>query len=166
MNRTFVISALIALICLDSGCVSGKTHSAARGNAIIIEQQPDYPVQGRGSRFPGGLVVALWGDGRIVRAVSRSTVGSRYVEGVVGLSEREEFFRFLGSAVHHARRPDGIPIHAAAQVIAVLSESGRVEWARVLPDERSIWSEVEGRLWQMPVMEEHDVSNSLVEEIR
>jgi hypothetical protein len=89
--------ACVLLVGLLFGCTPENPPPSALSGApaIIIRQYPDYPMPGRDSDFPGGLVAALWPDGRIVRPTDIHVVGKSYVEGVVSVAERKAFFTFL-----------------------------------------------------------------------
>jgi len=87
-------------------------------------------MPGRGSDFPGGVVAALWRDGRMIRSITPKAVGKSYVEGMVATEQREEFFRFLSAAVVRAPKPDGIPLHVATQSISIRTGGGTSEWTR------------------------------------
>jgi hypothetical protein len=119
---------------------------------IVIRQYPDYPAAGRGSKFKGGLVAALWRDGRMVRPKNSEAVGESYVEGWVSSAQREEFFDFL-SASPAVRAPEcgGSPVDAAGQYITIRRDGRASRWSRVLPDAQSAWRDVESRLLKLPL---------------
>ena len=144
---SLVCAALTTILC---GCVStppDQSRVSSEPPAIVIRQYPDYPAAGRGSHFPGGLVAALWHDGRMIRSASPDTVGKSYVEGAVSPPQRDAFFAFLsGSAAVRAPEGGAIPVHAATQSITVRRDGAASKWTRVLPDTQSAWREVESRL--------------------
>ena len=148
---------LLAAICF--GCASTPTEqprASSDAPAIVIRQYPDYPIPGRDSEFPGGLVAALWHDGRVIRPATPNAVGKSYVEGAVGAQQREEFFRFLSTAVVRAPKTEGIPLHVATQSIKIRTD-GTSKWTRILPDTGSVWREVESRLFTFPMQNSHTV---------
>src|SRR3954471_11993321 len=102
------ICGVLAMLAVE--CSAADTSNSAP--TIVIRQYPDYPSAGRGSRFPGGLIAALWSDGRMIRPTGSNTVGKAYVEGVVSAGDREEFFAFLrqSSALRNQEAErEGIP---------------------------------------------------------
>src|SRR5262245_42181812 len=110
--------AATLLGCAGPRCAAPQVKRAEISSdlpAIVIRQYPDYPAAGRGSQFPGGLVAALWRDGRMIRPASPDAVGKSYVEGAVRSDQREEFFTFL-SGSQAVRAPEGgsAPIDAAS----------------------------------------------------
>ena len=71
------------------------SHAAETSNAppvIVIRQHSDITFDTNGPRFPGGLIAALWSDGRMIRPAGSNTVGKSSVEGVVSAADRERFF--------------------------------------------------------------------------
>jgi hypothetical protein len=153
--------ACVLLVGLLFGCTPEKPPPSALSGApaIIIRQYPDYPMPGRDSDFPGGLVAALWPDGRIVRPTDIHVVGKSYVEGVVSVGERKAFFTFLSTSAA-VRIPEGgdIPLHAATESITVRLDGKTSRWTRLLPDTQSAWREVEARLMSLPLQDSHRVT--------
>jgi len=117
----------------------------------------------RGSVFPGGLVAALWRDGRMIRSTA---VGKSYVEGIVAPQQREEFFSYITTAVKRAPKIDGIPLHVATQSIVVRSDGRTSEWTRILPDTESVWREVELRLLRLPLEHSHAIDSGVAENVK
>ncbi len=155
---------LLAAILVGCASTSRELPRASSGApAIVIRQYPDYPIPGRGSEFPGGLIAALWRDGCIIRPATPDAVGKSYVEGVVRSSDRDAFFTFLSSS-SAVRTPEGggIPIHAATQSITIHQEAKASKWTRVLPDTQSAWREVESRLLSLPIKDSRAVDWSVV----
>jgi hypothetical protein len=151
------VSFLVAAILV--GCASTPTEhlrASSDAPAIVIRQYPDYPMPGRDSEFPGGLVAALWRDGRVIRPATPDAVGKSYVEGAVAAQQREEFFSFLSTAVVRAPKTEDIPLHVATQSITIRSD-GTSKWTRILPDTASVWREVESRLLALPIQSSHTV---------
>src|SRR4051794_22046338 len=85
------ICGVLAMLAID--CSAADTSNSPP--TIVIRQYPDYPAAGRDSRFPGGLIGALWRDGRMIRPTGSNTIGKSYVEGLVSAADREKFFAFL-----------------------------------------------------------------------
>jgi hypothetical protein len=138
------------------GCAPSQSSRPALSEspAIIIRQYPDYPMPGRDSDFPGGLVVALWRDGRMIRPTRPDAVGKSYVEGFVSVAQREEFFTFLStSAALRVPEGGGVPVDSASESIIVRRDGKMSRWARALPDTQSAWREVELRLAGLPLQE-------------
>src|ERR1043166_8537373 len=119
MRTSLPILLVFVFVALLAGCVAPHHQTSSQPPAIVIDQLPDYPMPGHDSDFPGGLVVALWHDGRMVRSTSSQAVGKSYVEGVGAPWQCEEFFSFLGTAVVRAPKTDGIPLHVATQSITI-----------------------------------------------
>lgn len=152
------------------GCASSPTQpSRAFSDApvVVIYQYSDYPTAGHGSKFPGGLVAALWRDGRMIRPASPDAVGKSYVGGVVSPAERGAFLAFLGSSPA-LRVPEGggIPVDAASQSITVRRDATTSKWTRVLPDTQSAWREVEARLLGLPLEDAGAVDCRVAEKLR
>lgn len=155
MKTRFIPLAFAALTAFFSGCTSTSTvqsRTSPEAPVIVIRQYPDYPPPGRGSRFQGGLVAALWRDGRMVRPTSPESVGKSYVEGWVSSAQREEFFDFL-SASPAVRAPEGggFPVDAAGQSITIRRDGKVSRWTRGLPDTQSAWRDVQSRLQKLPL---------------
>jgi hypothetical protein len=166
MNRSQLVSFLLAAIL--AGCTSSPTehrHTSTDAPAIVIRQYPDYPMPGRASEFPGGLVAALWRDGRLIRPARPDALGKSYVEGMVEPKKLPEFFSFLSAAVVQAPKIEGIPLHVATQSITVRS-GGTAQWTRILPDTVSIWREVESRLHALPLQDSRTVDEAAVRSSR
>ena len=166
MRTSLPILAVFGLVASLLGCSAPRHHVSSEPPAVVIDQMPDYPMPGRGSEFPGGLVAALWRDGRLIRATAPSAVGKSYVEGAVAPQQREEFFSFLGTATGRAPKIDGIPLHVATQSITIRSESRASEWTRILPDTESVWAEVQSRLLSLPLQDRHAIDSGVAENLR
>ena len=132
--------------------------------AIVIDQLPDYPCR-IVVQISGGLVAALWRDGRMIRSTSPRAVGKSYVEGTVASQQCDEFFSFLSAATLRAPKIDGIPLHVATQSITIRS-GDTSEWARILPDSESVWRDVESRLFDLPLQDSRAVDSSVAENLR
>ena len=156
MRASSLILTVFFLVTLLLGCSTPHHQTASELPAIVIHQLPDYPMPGRDSDFPGGLVVAFWHDGRLVRA---TTIGKSYVEGVVPRHQRDQFFSFLSTAAGRAPKIDDIPLHAATQSITIRSDGRMTEWARILPDTDSVWSEIQSQLLSLPLQHSHVVDS-------
>lgn len=97
------------LLAIAAGCASSEPEAARTledSPAVFIRQYPDYPMLGRDSVFEGGLVAALWSDGRMIRPVSKDSIRDAYVEGVVSPTERKDALDApaTGPAIGLARR--------------------------------------------------------------
>ena len=132
--------------------------------AIVIDQLPDYPCR-IVVQISGGLVAALWRDGRMIRSTSPRAVGKSYVEGTVASQQCDEFLSFLSAATVRAPKIDGIPLHVATQSITIRS-GDTSEWARILPDSESVWRDVESRLFDLPLQHSRAVDSSVAENLR
>jgi hypothetical protein len=121
---------------------------------LVIRQFPDYPLGLQGSRFPGGLIAVLWSDGRMIRAAGSNTVGKSYVEGIVSATNLEKFFFFLTNSValrNQEAGGEGLPHHAAFQLITLNRGDRKSKWMRPLPDRKAGFYELEERLWSLPL---------------
>jgi hypothetical protein len=132
------------------------SHAAETRNAppvIVIRQHSDLKFAGRGPQFPGGLIAALWSDGRMIRPAGSNTVGKSYVEGVVSAADREKFFAFLNESSALRNQEGGFEgtLHAAYQVVTVYREGKRSQWTRPLPDRKAGFYQIEERLWSLPI---------------
>jgi hypothetical protein len=163
MRALSPIFTVFLLLMLLLGCSAPHHQTTSEPPAIVIHQLPDYPMPGRDSDFPGGLVAALWRDGRLIRATD---IGKSYVEGVVPRVQREQFFSFLGTAVGDAPKIDGIPLHVATQSITVRSDGRTTDWTRILPDTDSVWSNVQSQLLRLPLQNSHTLDSAEVESLR
>lgn len=163
MRTSLPILAAFVLVTSLLGCRAPRHHTSSEPPAIVIGQMPDYPMPGRDSEFPGGLVAALWRDGCLVRATA---VGTSYVEGVVPRHQLDQFFSFLGTAAARAPNVDGIPLHVATQSITVRSDGRTTEWTRILPDTDSVWSNVQSQLLSLPLQHSHVVDSAEAESLR
>src|SRR4051812_14249818 len=110
----------LVLVMLALHCVAADTSNSAP--VLVVTQYPDYPAPGpRGSRFPGGLIAALWSDGRMIRPTGSNTIGKSYVEGVVRATDRAKFFTFLTNSValrNQEGAGDGV-LHQASQTVTL-----------------------------------------------
>jgi hypothetical protein len=160
MRASLFQFALLLLAGLLCGCGSDEPRRPAVSEppAIIMTQYPDLPMPGRGSDFPGGLVAALWCDGRVIRPVRPDAIGKSYVEGATSSAEREAFFVFLNaSAATRISEGGGIPVDAATEFITISRDGKMSRWTRILPDMQSPWCEVESRLMSLPLHNRHNV---------
>src|SRR2546426_5761228 len=98
MRASFPLLAGVLFAPVFVGCRAPRQQASSEPPAIVIDQLPDYPMPGRDSDFPGGLVAAFWRDGRMIRCADPKSVGKSYVEGVAPLQQREEFLSFLSTA--------------------------------------------------------------------
>jgi hypothetical protein len=155
--------ATLVLFTFLSGCCAPHREAVAQPPSIVIYQWPDYPAIGRESDFPGGLVAALWRDGRLIRPSAFGMVGKSYVEGTVPPHSRDEFFAFLATATDRALKTKGIPVHAATQSITVRTNGVAREWSRVLPDTESVWNEVEWRLSDLPMQHPRNLAPAVAD---
>ena len=163
MRTSLPILTVFVLLTFLLGCSAPRRQASSEQPAIVIDQSPDYPMPDRGSVFPGGLVAALWRDGRMIRFTA---IGKSYVEGVVAPQQREEFFSYISTAVKRAPKVDGIPLHVATQSIVIRSDGRTSEWTRILPDTESVWREVELRLLSLPLEHRHAVDSGVAENVR
>jgi hypothetical protein len=166
MRTSPPIPTFFVLLTFLLGCSAPHRQASSEPPAIVIGQMPDYPVLGHGSDFPGGLVAALWRDGRMIRSTAPATVGRSYVEGVVSPQQREEFFSFVSAAAKRAPKVDAVPIHAATQSITIRSDGHTSKWTRILPDTESVWNEVESRLLSLPLEHRHAVDSGVADNLR
>ena len=126
---------------------------------IFIRQFPDYTTLGR--EFPGGLVAALWPDGRMIRPTTREAVGDSYEEGIVSSSDLQRFVALLDARKSYTAI--GPIVDAASQVIRVRHDSKTWEWSRGLPDPSSPLAEIEQQLVQLPITSVHHVSREAID---
>ena len=165
MRAPFLLLAAFLFTAVLVGCNAPRRLSSTEPPALVVYQLPDYPMPGRDSDFPGGLLAAFWRDGRMIRSTGPKAVGKTYVEGVIMPPETEEFFRFLSTiAIVRAPQNVAIPVEAATQDITIRSEESTSHWTRVLPDTTSVWREVELRLFSLPLQHSHAVIESNAED--
>src|SRR5437868_3719212 len=96
-------------VAMLAGCTSSQTDqplAVLDAPIIVIRQYPDYPSD-NGAEFEGGLVAALWRDGRIIRPDHHDAIGKSYVEGVVSRPQSDAFFAFLDSSTAVRLTKDG-----------------------------------------------------------
>ena len=152
--RQFIFAFLAVL---SFRCVTAEISNSVP--TLVVRQYPDYPTA-RGSRFPGGLIAALWSDGRMIRPTGSNTVGKSYVEGMVSASDLDKFFGFFTNSValrNQTADGEGIAFHAAYQVITVRRDGKRFRWMRPLPDRKAGFYKVEEGLWNLPLQAERPV---------
>jgi hypothetical protein len=166
MRTSLPILTVFALLTSPLGCSAPHRQASSESPAIVIDQSPDYPMPDRGSVFPGGLVAALWRDGRMIRSTAPAAVGKSYVGGLVSPQQREEFFSYISAAVKRAPKIDGIPLHVATQSITIRGDGRTSEWTRILPDTESVWREVESRLLSLPLEHRHAVDSRVADNLR
>lgn len=147
------------------GCHAHRQQTATEPPVILIHQGADYPIPGRSSEFPCGLIAVFWLDGRIIRCTNSKSVGKAYIEGTVAPQHRDDFLSFLGSAIDHAPTVKGIRMHGAAQSITIHRAKGDREWQRNLPDTVSVWGEVESRLLSLPLQNGHALDSDMAERL-
>lgn len=144
----FLGACFAALAC--AGFAAEKTNAPP---VMVVLQFPDYPGA-KGSRFPGGLIAALWSDGRLIRPTASNTIGKAYVEGVVSAADREKFFAFLKESAALRNQPadgEAIPLHEAYQAVTLYKDGKITRWRRPLPDRKAGFSELQERLWALPL---------------
>lgn len=133
---------------------------------VVLTQTPEFPKPGQFVQYPRGLVAALWSDGRIVRCVDPTTVGSKsYVSGTVPKQDRDEFIAFLKSdEVMKAPKMPHLRFHSATLQTTIITESGKEKWVAEVPDDKSIWVEVRKRLLNLPLAEGKAAEESAVQD--
>lgn len=149
--RTLLSWLLFALL-TALACAGFAAESTNAPPVMVVLQFPDYPGA-KGSHFPGGLIAALWSDGRLIRPTGSNTIGKAYVEGVVSAADREKFFAFLKESAALRNQPDreSIPLHEAYQTVTLYKDSKITRWRRPLPDRKAGFSELQERLWALPL---------------
>src|SRR5438128_1166958 len=104
-----------------AACSAPRPQAPFELPVVVIAQTEDYPLPGRDSNFPGGLVAAMWRDGHMIRSTSLKSVGKSYIEGIVPPQQRDAFFSFLSTGTNRAPKIDGFPLHVATQSITIRS---------------------------------------------
>ena len=164
MRTPFPFLAGVLFAAMLVGCSAPRQQTSSEPPALVIVQLPDYPMPGRDSDFPGGLVAAFWRDGRMILCTDPKSIGKSYVEGVVAPQQREELLSFLSTtAIVRAPKVEGIPLHAATQDITIRSDGSTSRWTRIVPDTESVWREVELRLFSLSFQHSLAVASSIAE---
>jgi hypothetical protein len=147
----------VVLVVLAFQCIAADTSNSLP--TLVVRQFPDYPRSG-GSRFPDGLIAALWSDGRMIRPAGSNTIGQSYVEGVVSATDRDKFFTFLTNSAalrNQELGAKGIPLHEADQIVTLYRGDKKSRWRRPLPDRKAGFYELEERLWSLPLQTQRPV---------
>ena len=149
------VSVVLAVLAFQ--CIAADTSNSLP--TLVVRQSPDYPGS-RGSRFPGGLIAALWSDGRMIRPAGSNTIGKSYVEGVVSATDRDKFLAFLTNSAALRNQEvgaEGIPLHEADQIVTLYRDGKKSRWRRPLPDRKAGFYELEERLWSLPMQTQRPV---------
>ena len=166
MRASFPLLAGLSFAAILLGCDSPAQQASSEPPTIVVDQLPDYPVPGRDSDFPGGLVAAFWRDGRMIRCIDLKSIGKSYEGGIVPSKKRDKLLSFLRrTAIVRAPKVDGIPLHTATQTISVRIDGKTSRWTRILPDAESVWQDVESRLLSIPLQQSHSIEPVIAERI-
>jgi hypothetical protein len=85
---------------------------------VFVYMSPKYPLPGED--VVGGLKVAMWRDGRVVRARSASEVGRAYIRGRLRPEQIDELIHSIERTGILATQPGGlIPHHAAYDTLKI-----------------------------------------------
>ncbi|MFY9821883.1 MAG: hypothetical protein WAM82_10905 [Thermoanaerobaculia bacterium] len=148
------MSALSFFSLLLASCSLGpfRSVSTLEPPLLFVRQLGEYPAPGEPSHFATGLLVALWPDGRILRATSAQTVARRYFEGEVPPADLASFLAFLETSGLEKREEGGVIIPHNAQRQITLRSGGRtVTFLESLPEPRDpILRDLTQRLMALP----------------
>jgi|GEM_PF-4188425 len=98
----------------------------------FVYMYPKYPLPGED--VVGGLKVAVWQDGTVVRARSTAEVGKAYIQGRLKPEQLDKVVRSIERAGILATRPDeSSPMHAASDVLKIRTRGGPVAWSHSVP---------------------------------
>jgi len=154
------VSVVLAVLAFH--CAAAETSNSLP--TLVVRQYPDYPGT-QGSRFPGGLISALWSNGRMIRPAGSNAIGKSYVEGVVSATERDKFFAFLTNSAalrNQEAGGEGLPLHEADQIVTLYRDGKKSRWRRPLPDRKAGFHELEERLWSLPLQAQRPVDLQVI----
>jgi len=112
-----------------------------------------------GCRYDTGLLLAVWADGRVLRAESADTVGLRYVLGTPAASRSETLRETVDQLAGFDGSPNrDVPAGSASHDIVIATPAGQPRYFRFpIPVEQETQALVEERLIEIMQMELDDV---------
>lgn len=182
--RTLATALLAVAILIQSGCGPGRdtvlsplrTTRPELASVVIVQRGglpgPGYlPGQGplRNTLAPSGFVVAVWQDGRMVRAKDPEQLGWEYVEGRLRSDDLPELVRLVQAAVSSPASQHMVVVDAPFQEVCIRTAGGRTRFgeslAGISPSEREAQTGRRLRLWlfSRDLLDAHAVSRPLHE---
>jgi hypothetical protein len=90
---------------------------------IYIYMSPKYPLPGED--VVGGLKVAVWQDGKVVRARTTAEVGKSYIQGKLRPEQLNDLIRLIEQSGILATQPnESSPLHEATDVLKIRTRGG------------------------------------------
>ena len=142
--RTLAPALLAVVIVFQTGCSSGRDTvlSPLRTNrpdlaSVVMVQRGGSPGPGydpgrgplRDTLAPSGFVVAVWQDGRVVRAKDPQQLGWEYVEGRLRNDDLPELVRLIQQVVSAPARQHQLVVDAPFQEVCIRTAEGRTRFA-------------------------------------
>jgi len=129
--------AAIPIYLLIPGC--NPIHNVGDPNKPLPEYHPDRPFlfilttsgyPGPGQRMISGVIVAIYPDGRVIRATSESTIGESYIRGRLSPEHLAQARRILHDSGLLSTKPGGsLVVDAAAEHVGVRYGKRVISWA-------------------------------------
>jgi hypothetical protein len=95
---------------------------------LFIHMTPDYPAPNR--RLVSGVIIAIYPDGRIIRAASESTIGESYIRGHLSPENLAQARRILHDSGLLSTKPGGsLVVDAAAEHVGIRYGARVTSWA-------------------------------------
>ena len=94
--------------------------------ALVVWQYSEYPMPDTPLKYPSGLVVAVWPDGRIVKAKSTQNVGKSYESATLSKHQLKRALLLFDQNMS-SKVSEEIPLHVARQVIILKKKLDRKE---------------------------------------
>jgi hypothetical protein len=118
---------------------------------LYIYMYPKYP--GPGEEVIGGLKVAVWQDGKVVRTRSAAEVGKAYIEGRLRPEQLNQLVRLIERTGILATPPDDTsPMHQASDFLKIRTRSGLLIWSHTVPNaENALVKQIEDSLMAIDI---------------
>ena len=124
----FVALMLISIFPVNTNALGAWYHDEPFASAaVVVWQYSEYPMPNTPLKYPSGLVVAVWPDGRIVKAKSTLDVGKSYEIATFSKHQLEKVLLLLDQSMD-SKVSEEILLHVARQVIILKKKLDRKEF--------------------------------------
>jgi len=153
---TVLLIALATLIAV--GCARPVRSWELSDPIMFANQDGGCAAGAAGCRYQTGLLLAVWPDGRVLRAESADAVGLRYVLGSPTAEHRETLRATVDQLAGFDASPDqAMPPGSASHHVVVARPTGpRRSWRFPIPVEHETQAFVEERLISIMQIELED----------
>ena len=119
---------------MTSACVvAAITLLAGSAEVRCLPEQPAVALASLAGLGPGpsGLMVAVWPDGRVLRADASAELGREYLLDRLTTSQMDALARFIAASGLSGWKEPGVPIDFPELRVALCQDGRRVMWSDV-----------------------------------